>query len=95
MKCVKCGKEMESPSGISIIGIHIRLALGDDATQEDMDFIREQFGKYDIKKPYDFCYECWLDSLFGNQQYDIAKLASEIARLHKVESDIMKGKIPR
>jgi len=79
---------------LTTIGIDISVIFADD-DPEKREWIQKQLGKYELNERYSFCYECWLDSLFGNQQYDIAKLASEIARLHKVESDIMKGKIPR
>ena len=28
-------------------------------------YLKRQLGKYEIGKTYEFCFECWLDSLMG------------------------------
>lgn len=64
MECTKCGKEMTSPEGEDVIALRILV----DFTPRDVklqEFVQKQMGKYALNKAYYFCYECWLDSLFG------------------------------
>ena len=62
--CSKCSKCMTDTDGTSVSGISIDFILDTNANTE---FIQKQLGKYEIKT-YEFCYECWLDSLFGRKQ---------------------------
>ena len=32
---------------------------------DSVNWIKKQWGKYAGENKYNFCYECWLDSLFG------------------------------
>jgi len=64
MECVKCGKEMTDDSGMPNIGISININVTGPESRERMN-MQKQFGKYDIDKVYQFCWECWLDSLFN------------------------------
>jgi len=59
--CSKCNRCLTNEEGTSIIGLALR---GSDNSP----FMREQLGKYAPKTgdsvSFDFCWECWLDSLF-------------------------------
>ena len=54
--CDKCKKCMTDESGFTVVGCHI-------GYQNGTEHIKTQFGKYDYKDTWRFCYECWLDSL--------------------------------
>lgn len=60
--CDKCGKNMQSASGCTVIGVAISFKHSIEAESEH---IKKQFGKYAEKNNWNFCYECWLDSLMG------------------------------
>ncbi len=62
MECSKCKKDIESVIGVSII-----VSIQNNAFEEDL---KRQFGKYPVAS-YNFCYECWLDSLFGGKDATI------------------------
>jgi len=66
--CSKCNKEMTYKNGesseTSVIGIYIEVIPQTD-NKELLAFWQKQLGKYSICQPCGFCYECWLDSLFG------------------------------
>lgn len=67
--CAKCGKEMSMGNDRNVIGVRIQIIADPDfvCTPDGFlvnDFIKKQFGKYN-QDIYDFCFECWLDSLFG------------------------------
>ena len=61
--CDKCGKDMANPEGHMAIGVMIGAVPHGEHEQHE--YMKRQFGKYDLGKIYNFCYECWLDSLFG------------------------------
>lgn len=61
MKCAKCGKEMTDDDGVSMTGISFNASVYEEAK---FDFMKKQLGKYTPSKTYNFCFECWLDSLF-------------------------------
>lgn len=63
--CEGCGRSLTDENGSSIIGVSITVTVKDDEAQINTDFIKRQMGKYEINKSYNFCYECWLDSLMG------------------------------
>jgi len=68
--CDGCGKNMHSDElNCSIIGVSIRVDLPDDwAKNKDKQtrtFLQQQLGKYEGDYNYQFCYECWLNSLHG------------------------------
>ncbi len=61
--CSRCKKSMTNDKdGSTTIGmiLEVKFESGQDDT-----FIKEQLGKYEINKAYQFCWECWLDSLMG------------------------------
>ncbi|MFH1616469.1 MAG: hypothetical protein ABIG61_15450 [Planctomycetota bacterium] len=64
MTCVKCGKNMTDEDGGTTIGISLELTV--EPGQPDA-FLKMQLGKYEVNKRYEFCWECWLDSLFNNE----------------------------
>ncbi len=64
MKCSKCAKEMTSPDGTTVEGMRLRFIF--PSLDDSKEWIKTQLGKYPLQD-YDFCYECWLDSLFGGQ----------------------------
>lgn len=64
-KCARCGKRMTDSHGTSVIGIDITVNF-ESQDEELKDFAKKQLGKYILGRRYSFCYECWLDSLFGN-----------------------------
>lgn len=62
MKCDVCLKEMTSPTGETVIGISLSLySKANDI--EYNDFLKKQFGKYELDRSYNVCGECWLKSL--------------------------------
>lgn len=60
--CSKCKKCLTSEKDTTMIGMHFMVSGN---TEPEEGFIQEQFGKYDYKEEYNFCYECWLDAMFG------------------------------
>lgn len=81
MLCVKCGKEMTNvEDGTTIIGISIncRVAEKDKSNTKLVEFLQKQLGKYHVGETYAFCYECWLDSLFGVQETGWDKLLGKL-----------------
>ncbi len=68
MKCSKCGKNMtkRGRGGYSVIGIVLQLKSATNK-KSNREFIRKQLGKYKLGMEYAFCWECWLDSLFGEK----------------------------
>ena len=78
--CSKCGKCMTDERGVSLIGISIQYVIADKETgdssahfvnitrEQNEVFVKEQFGKYAAENKYQFCWECWLDSLMGDKQ---------------------------
>jgi len=75
MKCDRCGKEMGIKEEIGdrvifhsdIVGVSID-SHTDEMSDDDIENMKRQFGKYEINRSYNFCYECWLDSLMGVKQ---------------------------
>lgn len=66
--CCKCGKNMNY-KGSSVIGVSISLKVYPDFDDKGyINHIKKQLGKYEIGKDYNFCCECWLDSLFNNEK---------------------------
>ena len=61
MRCDKCGKNMKKPDTEEN---WIGCSMGFSCEPGQEDFFQKQLGKYQIGKTYNFCYECWLDSLF-------------------------------
>jgi hypothetical protein len=68
MKCSKCGKNMTNEKGVNIIGVHMEYIISPDnvgeTPEKTVEFLQGQFGKYKLQD-YEFCWECWLDSLMG------------------------------
>lgn len=67
--CNKCNKCMTDENGTSWVGYSIEVNLGSQSTSDRAliiadKFLKKQLGKYKPNKVYDFCFECWLDSLF-------------------------------
>lgn len=65
--CSKCNRCLTDDKGTTIMGLKITLEGLDKYPK-----IREQLGKYAPKGNcvvFNFCYECWLDSLFINSPY--------------------------
>jgi len=65
MKCYKCGKDMtkwQMRGEIeSLIGI--KISAHANLSREERNFVQRQLGKYEIGKDYNFCLECYIDSL--------------------------------
>ena len=60
--CYKCGKNMKSPKGVTLIGCSIEVR----DTQNDPEvtaFLKLQLGDFNINERYQFCYECWIKSI--------------------------------
>lgn len=74
MKCERCGKNMtytDSALSVdvathSIVGTSIIIRC-ETENKETIERFKEQLGKYSLNKEYNFCFECWLDSLMGVQ----------------------------
>ena len=64
MQCDRCGKEMTDSRGTTICGVEIT-ANFNLLDNEYKEFVQKQLGKYALNRQYAFCWECWLDSLFG------------------------------
>ena len=63
--CSKCNRCLTDDKGTTVIGLSISL-FGKDLDKDSA--IREQLGKYNTNSndiTFNFCYECWLDSLMG------------------------------
>ena len=58
--CDRCKKELTDKDGVDNIGISIEIW-----GKEKREFCQKLLGKYEMDRAYNFCYECWLDSLFG------------------------------
>lgn len=70
MKCDNCGKEMTKiidGDPVTIIGCSVGCEIKKDIPDEYVQFLEEQFGKYEIGTMYNFCWECWLDNLMGKK----------------------------
>ena len=46
------------------VGISLEMCMDSDDYPKEK-FMQKQIGKYELGKRYNFCWECWLDSLFG------------------------------
>ncbi len=57
--CSKCNKCMTDEDGTTIIGFKMSVIVDN---KEKLDFMKKQFGKYEIKD-IQICYECWIDSV--------------------------------
>ena len=68
-KCAKCGKEMVDKNGVSMTGISLTFRADVKATDEELKFYKKQIGKYELDRSYEFCWECWLDSLMGEPPF--------------------------
>jgi hypothetical protein len=75
MKCSKCGKEMtDRKTKSSLIGVEFTFVVAEGQSKA---WLEKQLGKYCIQKgkytlasgkaKFFFCFECWLDSLFGEK----------------------------
>lgn len=73
--CAKCNKEMEE-KGMLVAGIIVQLSC---TIEDKKEFVQKQLGKYKIEKEYMFCYECWLDSLFGVSKENLWKTHTQIS----------------
>lgn len=75
-KCDGCGKSMlydgwestgrnggqsQGPS-MTFVGITLEVITPNSSPSWEA-FLKKQLGKYEIDKRYEFCWECWLDSL--------------------------------
>ena len=66
--CDGCGKCMtmgDVKDSKTIIGIALTFCQG--GSPAETRFIMKQLGEYDIGRIYEFCAECWLDSLMINK----------------------------
>ena len=63
--CERCGKNMTDESGMTCIAVQVRVSVSIGAGSLTEDFYREQLGKYELDHVYNFCWECYLDSLMG------------------------------
>lgn len=63
--CAKCGKDMRAPDGIAYIGKSLKLNINEKTL---LDFFKKQFGKYDIEKNIDICWECFIDAYMYPQK---------------------------
>ena len=67
-RCSKCQKEMEMEDGTEYKGIEFHLTW-EATNKEHAEFFKKGLGKYAPKEGaevrYGFCFECWLDSLYG------------------------------
>lgn len=66
-KCCKCEKEMCDEDGTTLTGYSLQFYITEDQTESKKAFCKKQLGKYEPNHSYDFCYECWLDSLMGDK----------------------------
>lgn len=78
--CSRCNKSMRydawRPTGrnsgfsqdpleqFNLVGMSLEVRIEIDGYQKDI-FMQEQIGKYALNRTYSFCWECWLDSMFG------------------------------
>ena len=78
LKCSKCGKVLEGKKGTKVIGLKIEVQWNsvDILTNPTTRLLLHSLGPYTqylecddslgkSKVEFSFCYECWLDSLFG------------------------------
>jgi hypothetical protein len=63
--CSKCDKPMTDEHGTTVVGVSISVTAEEGALPEKVAFVKKQLGKYALNHDYEFCYECWLDSLFA------------------------------
>lgn len=61
MNCDRCGKDMTDKDGTSLIG----MVIDTKGNEENKEFLKRQLGKYESDRKYKFCFECFLDCLFG------------------------------
>ncbi len=59
--CSHCGKDM-TVGQTTCVGISLQWKTDNENLRYDA---QKQLGKYDLDKTYQFCWECWLDSLMG------------------------------
>jgi len=80
--CSKCGKKMGLPDGsFSTAALHMEISW-DRSTPEEAGLIKANLGKYapimsdETSVEFNFCYECWLDSLM-----EVRQMPDAVARL--------------
>jgi hypothetical protein len=61
--CSRCGKAITIDDSTSIIGVSVVIYVMDNPVMQE--FVDTQLGKYKGQNEHHFCYECWLDSLYG------------------------------
>ncbi len=69
--CSKCYKDMTDPeTGRLMVGVLISGLEVAPISEEHRNFVRRQLGKYAdfMGLPHMFCWECYLDSLYGVQK---------------------------
>ena len=73
MNCIKCGKDLKNWQNVDMVGIKMTF-INASLKKEDEEDIKKQLGKYyDLwvdksNGSFNFCWECWLDSLFGEKK---------------------------
>jgi len=86
LKCSRCRKPLEAKDGTKFIGLHIKVSIEKDAMT---DLIAQSLGKYSgymrdngnsFEFEANFCYECWLDSLFQGDRTGLIDQMAEQAR---------------
>jgi len=60
------GKEINYPTSISAISI--TFSISENESEGYRKLFKHQVGKYEIGRTYNFCCECWLDSLMCRNQ---------------------------
>lgn len=64
MLCDVCGKDMTMPNKeTTLIGIQIRLVVGETADESTRRWYAEQIAPFELDRNYCICFPCWLRSL--------------------------------
>ena len=66
IRCSRCNKLMTHSDGTNLVGLSITFKFG-GLDEEYKKFYKKQLGKYAENKDYNFCFECWIDSLMGRR----------------------------
>ncbi len=63
--CAGCNKLITNDEGEKVTGLNISIGLMDDVTDSLKTLVKNSFGKYYNGMEWDFCFECFLNSLIN------------------------------
>lgn len=86
LKCSKCGMLLEAKDGTTVIGLSIKIKVDRETSQPVKNLLLDSLGEYCAYATGDkdgfefeanFCYQCWLDSLFMGDRTGLIRQNAE------------------